>query len=260
MRLSVTSGVMPVTCCSGREARAPVSRVPAPSGGFTVPTIFAAPILDLAANQTRVVQAGTRVVPMSSQIVKVGRLDTDPTPSWRAEAAAIAEASATFGQVTLTAKSLAVHVRVSLEVLEDANPTEFGSILGTSLARSFAVELDRAALYGSGASNQPLGLKGQAGVAINHYGPTPPNANGAVFSAAAGWYGPIVDGVARLRTKNYNATGMLYSERTAGQFGKAFDTSNQPLVEPFKYLSDVPQYSTGQIPGGSDRRLQHGYQ
>jgi HK97 family phage major capsid protein len=227
----------------GRESRAQSEGV-ASEGGNIVPTLYAAPILDLAANQMRIVQAGTKVVPMGSQVVKIGRLDSDPVPSWRAEAAAIAESSAVFGQVTLAAKSLAVHTKVSLELLEDAAPSEIGDVLGNSLARSFALELDRVALYGSGASNQPLGLKGQSGVTITSF----VGANGGTFNVTNGWFSSFVDTVGRLRTKNYQPSGVLYSERTNNQFGKAVDTTNNPLVMP-PYLRDAaPHLPTGQIP------------
>lgn len=215
----------------------------AAEGGINVPIAYSAPILDLAINQAQVKAANARFVPMESKTQQVGKLESDPTPAWRLEGNAIAESSAVFSSITLTARSLAVHVRVSMELLEDSRP-DFNAILGTSLARAFAQEMDRVALFGSGSSPEPRGLKNTSGVSITNF----VGANGGQINATNGNYNAFVDTVGRLRSKNYSPTGIIYSPRTEATFGKLTDTVGQPLAEP-SYLRDAaPHLPSGQIP------------
>jgi HK97 family phage major capsid protein len=211
-------------------------------GGYLVPIDYAAPILDLAVNAMQVKQAGARVIPMASKTTQVGRLEADPVPVWRAEGAAISESAGVFGALTLTAKSLACYCRVSLELMEDANPA-FGNVLGTALARAFALEADRATLYGSGSSNQPRGLKNTSGVNVTNF----VGANGGIVNATNGAYNAFVQTAGRLKAKNYAATGQLFSPRSETSFASLADTTGQPLSMP-DYLKGIPQYVTGQIP------------
>lgn len=213
------------------------------AGGFLVPVAYAAPILDIAVAEMKVKQAGARVIPMDSKTTQVGRLESDPVPAWRAEGAAISESAGVFGAVALTARSLAVYVKVSLELMEDARP-DFGQVLGTSLARAFALEADRVALYGSGSSNQPRGLKNTSGVSITNF----VGANGGVVNTTNGNFNAFVQTVGRVKSKNYTPTGQLFSPRTETSFASLTDTSGQPLSMP-DYLKSIPQYVTGQIPG-----------
>ena len=62
----------------------------------------------------------------------------------------------TFERVMLEAKSLMGLVRVSRELLEDS--VNVSSILEYAFTKGMALEFDRAALYGSGSSNQPTGV------------------------------------------------------------------------------------------------------
>jgi len=77
------------------------------SGGYLVPTILSAEIIDRARNQTRVLQAGARLIPMPNRTLDVAKWVTDPTPAWHSENAAITPSDGTIGKVTLTAQALA---------------------------------------------------------------------------------------------------------------------------------------------------------
>ena len=75
---------------------------PLSSGGMMIPTPLAADVIDLARNQTRVLQAGAITVPMTSATLKYARLSQDVSTAWTAEAANIALSSAAFDAVTFT--------------------------------------------------------------------------------------------------------------------------------------------------------------
>ena len=89
-------------------------------GGWLVPDSLSARVIDLARNQSVCLRAGALSFPMSGPEVTIGKLLSDPTAYWRAENAAITESDATFGPIKLKALALGCLVRVSLELLEDA--------------------------------------------------------------------------------------------------------------------------------------------
>lgn len=206
------------------------------AGGFLVPQTYAAGVLDLARNATQVVKAGAQIVPMTSKTHQVARLDSDPVAAWRNEAATISASDATFGAVNFTARSLAVNVKSSWELMEDAS--NFGGILQHSLAESFAVTLDSTALYGSGVAPIPLGLKPTAGVASTSMG-----TNGAALTN----YDPFITAVQKVESANYNPSGIIVSPRTVGELAALKDSQNRYLEAP-AYLKNVPFLQTSQVP------------
>lgn len=203
-------------------------------GGYLVPSILTADIVDKARNKARVLEAGARVVPMANRKVEVPTWESDPEPEWRAEGAAIAEDDGELGSIELNAKSLAVITWATRELLEDTN---VDGLLLDAFASSFALRIDWAALYGTGA-NSPAGLKGNAGVIK-----TPLAANGA-----APTWDALVDSVGRLRDKNYDPNAQITADRTARSLAKLKETGTGAYVQRPGYLDGVPLLTTGQVP------------
>ncbi|MPY86111.1 MAG: phage major capsid protein, partial [Actinophytocola sp.] len=145
------------------------------SAGVIVPTPIAGFVIDRLRNASVVNRLGARTVPMTSKTLKVPRITADPTAAWLAEGATITpNDGAMDNDVTMTAKRLSAIVKFSDELDEDSDPELAGEVLANSLARAFALELDRAALRGSGTGAEPLGVRNQSGVQILDLG-----ANGA---------------------------------------------------------------------------------
>jgi HK97 family phage major capsid protein len=139
--------------------------------------------------------------------------------------------------VTLTAKSLACFFKVSRELVEDA--PNLDAALRNVLAQSFAVALDAATLVGSGASNQPLGIRGTSGITSVSMG-----GNGA----ALGSWSPVLDAVRDLQLANAGTvSAMIASPRTARTINGFADTTNQPLQRP-PAVADVPLLTTTAMP------------
>lgn len=207
------------------------------TGGAFVPTPIAAGIIDLLRAKSVTIQAGARTVPMTSQTLKIARQTADPVGGWRAENAAIAESDPTFDQVTLAAKAWAVRFNVSRELLEDGQNTD--AAIRNILAGHAAVGLDQAVLVGTGAGNQPLGIRGQSGIQSVSMG-----TNGATL---ANWT-PMLDAVRQLELANAGAIGaMVMSPRTTRQINGFVDTTNQWLQAPPR-LASVPTYASTSIP------------
>lgn len=207
------------------------------TGGYLVPQIISAQIIDLARAQTRVLQAGGALVPMTSKTLRVPKWASDPTAAWRDEAAAITPSDGTLGAVELDAKSLSALVKCSRELLEDAPAVQ--DELFRAFAAAFALKVDHAALYGSGVDPEPEGVINATGVTISELG--------AGDGLALTDYAPLIDAVGALADVNEAASGILYSPRTDRTLGGLTATDNQPLQVP-GYLANVPRFATNQIP------------
>ena len=222
-----------------REARAMTGST-STAGGYMIPTLLSSEIVDLARNQAAVLKAGARVFPMANRTVDVAKWATDPTVAWRAEGATIPASDAVLAKLTLSAKSLSGLCVLSRELLEDA--AEVDSQLKRAFAEQVALAIDSAALYGSGASNTPTGVKSTSGIQTAAFG----GANGATLSSTTGW-NVIADAKGTLADQNETATAAIYAPRTDRQLGKLVDTTGQPLEAP-EYVADVARYATNQVP------------
>jgi HK97 family phage major capsid protein/HK97 family phage prohead protease len=193
------------------------------AGGYTVPDVLMARWIDRLRNALAVVRAGAQTVPLTSDVVKIARLLADPTAAWRAENAAVAESDPTFEAVTFTPRSLDVFTKVSRELLEDS--INIGEMIEASLVRSFAVEVDRVCLAGSGTPPQPRGLRSTTNVNEVSQG-----TNGAALTS----YDPILDLLALLWADNVtDVTTAIMAPRTLATIAKFKEaTTNAPLARP----------------------------
>lgn len=92
----------------------------------------------------------------------MAKLLADPVPACRAEAGAVAESDPTFGLVQMIPRSLAVQMKVSVELMEDS--LNLATELRRAHGAAMAVELDRAALIGSGTAPEPRGIANTVGI------------------------------------------------------------------------------------------------
>ena len=193
------------------------------AGGFTVPDILMARWIDRLRAALAVVRAGAQTVPLTSDTVKIARLLADPTAAWRSENAAVAESDPTFEAVTFAPKSLDVFTKVSRELLEDS--VNIADMLEASLVRSFAVEVDRVCLFGTGTPPQPRGLRTTTNVNQVSQG-----VNGLALTN----YDPILDLLALLWGANVTAVNTaIMAPRTLATLSKLKEaTTNAPLARP----------------------------
>lgn len=208
------------------------------AGGYAVPSRVMPQILDAMAASSALLQSGAGVVPLpvGAKSVTAAALDTLPAAAWRKELGAIVESQPTLRGVTATPKSLACIVRVSRELLADAPDVD--RALRHALAQSFALELDRVGLVGSGTDPEPRGIANTTGVHTVSQG-----ANGTALAD----YSPIVAGVkAILEANGPMPTAAIMAPRTLVDFGSLADTLGQPLNAP-RLISGVAQHQTTQV-------------
>ncbi len=222
-------------------------------GSAVLPTAWSGNLVDLARNQSAVMQAGASVIPMESKTVNIGRLTADPTAAFRTENSLITASDPTFDNVTLTAQTLSAEVIGSMEWFQDADNAE--SLVLNALGKALAQRIDLVALYG--------GIVAGAG-SINL--PTPPNprgvlaalnatlsanvlgagANGTTQTAASYW-SEVLDTIYTVRDRNEDPTALIWNTKLGRQYAKATDTTGQPLQLPSD-VADLPRYSSNQIP------------
>ncbi|HQS81552.1 MAG TPA: phage major capsid protein [Thiobacillus sp.] len=85
------------------------------------------------------------------------------TASWLAEGGAPTESQQAFGQVPLTPKTVGAYTDFSRRMLLQATP-DIEAIIRADLAALMAVEVDRAAIAGTGANNEPTGILSTSGI------------------------------------------------------------------------------------------------
>lgn len=207
------------------------------AGGFTVPSPLSTKLIDKARNATSIFKAGAVTVPMTSDELKIARLAGDPSAAWRLENAVITDSDLTFEEVKFTARSLAVLVRASRELIEDSYNAD--QAIEKAFAETMAIKLDYAALYGSGTAPEPKGVK-NLGTGLNTVSM---GTNGAALTN----YDKYVDAIAELWTDNHNPTGIIQAPRTEASIAKLKATDNQPMNAP-KVVDDLPRFTTNQVP------------
>lgn len=203
-------------------------------GGYTVPTVLAADLIQLLRAKTRVMQAGARTVMLTTAEHGFARLTSDPVAAWRFENVKVAESEPTFGRVAFRPRSLACLVKISRELWEDS--VNLAEALPRVLSAAMAVELDRAALVGQGAAAEPLGVLNDTDV--------PPYIMGT-DGAAITDYVPFVTAVELVLMSNGDApTVAIAHPRTLGAIDLLVDSTGQPLQRPpslqdFRFLDST---------------------
>lgn len=207
------------------------------TGDVTVPVNLLGDLIDLMRAKAVCFQAGALTVPIETELTNMVRVASDPVPSWRLEAGAVATAAPTFERVQFAPKSLAVLVKVSSELLEDS--INVNQALQQCFANAFAVELDRVALLGTGVSPQPHGIAGLPNVG---------NVSMGVNGAALTNYDPFVNAVSALLSANAQMpTAAIMAPRTLVKAALLKDTLTQPMRRP-DLIANLPFLATTSVP------------
>lgn len=131
-------------------------------GGTLVAPPAQGELIDLVRPQEALLQAGATQVPLPPNGRIVYPAATSPTTAyWVGEKQTITDSEIGTGQVALTAKKLAVLVKVPNELFRFASVAA-DALIRKDASKSLALGLDNAALYGTGAL-QPKGLVSYTG-------------------------------------------------------------------------------------------------
>jgi HK97 family phage major capsid protein len=121
--------------------------------------------------QQAVIRNVSTVMPLGAFKTQIAIEATLAASSWGAEAATIVPTAGTFDQLLLQPRRLAVIVKVSQELIEDAPGRGTGFSIDTILTDQFAREVaqreEQAFISGTAAGNQPVGIMTYTGGGIS---------------------------------------------------------------------------------------------
>jgi HK97 family phage major capsid protein/HK97 family phage prohead protease len=137
---------------------------PATAGGNLVATeLLAGSFIELLRNRLALANVGATVLNGLQGNIAIPKQTGAATAYWVGEGGAPTESQETLGQVTMSPKTVGAFVDYSRRLLLQSS-IDVEQMVRNDLARVIALEIDRAGLYGSGSSNQPLGLVNTAGI------------------------------------------------------------------------------------------------
>jgi HK97 family phage major capsid protein len=134
------------------------------SGSFVLGSSVFDQIYYSMINKMAATRAGAQTVRLDergAETFKLPKLTDRPAASWKSENAQLSESDATFSSTEMKPKTLASFVKLSRELVQDSGIVE--EALRQAYADSLSLELDRAALLGSGSDPEPQGIS-NAGV------------------------------------------------------------------------------------------------
>jgi HK97 family phage major capsid protein/HK97 family phage prohead protease len=129
--------------------------------------------------------------------VAIPRQNAGGTAYWVAEKGTLTESNPTVDQVNMTPKTLGAYTEFSRRLLLQSS-IDVETMVRNELATVIALEIDRAALYGLGNTNQPQGLKLVTGI------------NTEDFNAAAPTYAELVSMESKINSDNADVGAMSY--------------------------------------------------
>ncbi|MCE9657787.1 MAG: phage major capsid protein [Burkholderiales bacterium] len=186
-------------------------------GGYMVLPVVSSQLIDLARDASVVFRAGAQVVPMTTAELDLVRVTGDPAIAWVAENKAIPKSQPTFGRLELRARKMACIVPLSRELAEDA--PNAAAAIETLLSMAMAAELDRAALFGSGAGGEPIGLFNAEGVQ-------------SIGSIGALSYDDILDAIAMIEAANGTPNAYMLDAANKKVLAKQKDGQQMYLQAP----------------------------
>jgi len=136
----------------------------ATAGGNVVATdLLSGSFIEYLRNKMTVADLGATLLTDLNGNVAIPRQSGGATAYWVAESGAVTESQAAFDQVTLTPATVGAFSDISRKLLLQSS-IDVESFVRNDLATTLAIEIDRAAIHGSGSSNQPTGILATSGI------------------------------------------------------------------------------------------------
>lgn len=201
------------------------------AGGHLVDTVLlASSFIDLL--RKRLVLGRLGVTTLSGLVgnIAIPRQTSGATAYWVAEGGAPTESQQAFDQVTMSPKTVGAFTDYSRKLLLQSS-IDVEALVRRDLTTVLALEIDRVGLYGSGASNQPLGLDNTSGI------------NTVNFAAADPTYAEIVQMETEVAADNADIGSLAYALSASGR-GKLKTTQK------FSGTNGMPVWEEGNTVNG----------
>jgi len=132
-------------------------------GNLVASELLAGSFIDLLRNRMAMMQAGVTLLSGLQGNISIPRQSSAATAYWVGEGGSPTESQQAIDQVNMTPKTVGAFVDYSRRLLLQSS-IDVEAMIRNDLARVIGLELDRAAIYGAGSSNQPLGLVNTTGI------------------------------------------------------------------------------------------------
>ena len=153
--------------------------------------------IELLRNRLALTTLGVTMLTGLNGPVAIPRQNAGGTAYWVAEKGTLTESNPTVDQVNMTPKTLGAYTEFSRRLLLQSS-IDVETMVRNELATVIALEIDRAALYGLGNTNQPQGLKLTTGI------------NTEDFAANAPTYAELVSMESKINADNADIGAMSY--------------------------------------------------
>ena len=136
------------------------------AGGYTVATnLLTGSFIDMLLNSMALTRLGVRYLTGLVGNIAIPRQVGGTTAYWVAESGAPTESQPAFDQITMSPKTVGAFTDISRKLLLQSS-LDMEAFVRRDIATQIALEIDRAAIAGTGASNQPLGIINTSGIGV----------------------------------------------------------------------------------------------
>lgn len=145
-----------------RETRDLMAGIPS-AGGYTVEEVLGSSFIELLRNRMVVRQAGATVLTGLQGDLAIPKQTGGATAYWVGEGGAPTESQQQVGQVALTPKTVGAYTDFSRRLILQST-LDVEAFVRSDLASVLQLAVDLAALHGTGAANEPLGVANVTGI------------------------------------------------------------------------------------------------
>ena len=136
---------------------------PADGGNLVDDVLLSGSFIDLLRNRLALAQAGMTTLSGLQGNISIPRQTSAATAYWVGESGSPTESQQAIDQVNMSPKTCGAFVDYSRRLLLQSS-IDVEAMVRDDLARVIALELDRVGIYGTGSSNQPLGINNTSGI------------------------------------------------------------------------------------------------
>lgn len=237
--------------------RAPnyLAQTAAQGGNLVATELHSDKYIDYLYNQAKVVALGATVLTGLQGNIQIPKQNGASTTYWvNPEGSDVTDSAFTFSQVPMTPKVLGARAQYSYLAIQQ--PTlDIESLIRADFAKQIALAMDLAAINGTGASGQPLGILGQAGTNTVALG-----TNGAALT-----YAKLLECIKNVEAANalIGTAGWLINTKTKFSLmntlkSSADTASNFIMTEPgnlLGYRAETSEQVPGNLTKGSGTAL-----
>ena len=135
----------------------------ADGGNLVSDDLLSGSFIELLRNKMAIMEAGVTMLTGLEGNISIPKQDGTTSAYWVGEGGSPTEGQQSFTQISMTPKTIGAFTDFTRRTLLQSS-IDIEAFVRDDIAKKIALELDRTAIYGTGTSNQPLGLKDTSGI------------------------------------------------------------------------------------------------